>query len=143
MAVNLMSRPYSPSLTHSPRHVQRQGDRRARRIRSRHRDSQRGDAMESIAMLSVNVLLMMVALIALVKLIPYNLAQRTKIQTLELEVSALQERVNNLRGHFSRYADPQQTESVMREQSDRMREGQARIIWLERTEMKPHDLKAR
>ena len=86
---------------------------------------------EAIAVITVNLILAIFASAALVRLILYNLAQQEKIEILDAEVEETQTRVNKVREEFSQYFDPQQTTSMMRQQSHRIEAGQARIIFTE------------
>ena len=86
---------------------------------------------EAIAVIAVNLILATIASVALVRLFLYNMAQQSKIEILDAEVEETQTRVNHVREEFSHYFDPQQTTSIMRQQSHRVEAGQARIIFTE------------
>lgn len=85
---------------------------------------------EASVRLGANVLLGLVAISALVKLIPYTLDQQTKLQDLHIEVKTVEKRVDQLRAEFDRHFDPQQAVSVMQEQSVRVDPNQRQIIWV-------------
>lgn len=85
---------------------------------------------EVTARLGANVIIGLVAVSALVKLIPYNLDQQTKLQELQAEVKTVEKRVDQLRAEFDRHFDPQQTVSIMQEQSVRVDPNQRQIIWV-------------
>ncbi|MGB3491745.1 MAG: hypothetical protein WBA57_03380 [Elainellaceae cyanobacterium] len=86
-------------------------------------------ALEAIAKLSVNSLLAIVALTALVRLGSYNAAQQDKLQLLEGEVQASQSQLEAERDDFHYHFDPTQARNIMQEQSYRVEPGQAQIIF--------------
>lgn len=83
------------------------------------------------ARLGVNVLLGLMAVSALIKLLPYNLAQQQRLQEIRSEVAELDERVDRLQAEFDRNFDPHQALEVMREESARLTPNQRQIIWVE------------
>jgi cell division protein FtsB len=80
--------------------------------------------------LGVNCVLTVIAITTLVKLVPYNLAQQSKLQEIHAEVSELESRVRHLRADLNRQFDPQQAMSVMQEESIRVDPRQRQVIWL-------------
>jgi hypothetical protein len=78
----------------------------------------------------VNGVLAIVAITALVKLVPYNLAQQAKLREIRVEVSDLENRVGQLRADLNRQFDPQQAMSVMQEESIRVDPQQRQVVWL-------------
>ena len=100
------------------------------RRRSHRQSSHRATALEAGAKLTVNCFLAIAALSALVKLVPQNVSQQAKLQNIRMEVSAVESRVNRLQADFSRRFDPNQANSVMREQSGRLTPGQRQVIWV-------------
>jgi hypothetical protein len=76
----------------------------------------------------------LVAVSALVRLVPYNMMQSTKLKELRTEVAEVEGRVDVLRAEFKRNFDPQQALNVMQEQSARMHPNQRQIIWLTPTD---------
>lgn len=87
-------------------------------------------ALEAGAKLAVNCFLTIAALSALVKLVPQNVSQQANLQNIRMEVSAIESRVNLLQADFSHRFDPNQANSVMREQSGRVSPGQRQVIWV-------------
>ena len=87
-------------------------------------------ALEAGAKLAVNCFLAIAALSALVKLVPQNVSQQANLQNIRMEVSAVESRVNLLQADFSRRFDPNQVNSIMREQSGRINPGQRQVIWV-------------
>jgi outer membrane murein-binding lipoprotein Lpp len=79
--------------------------------------------------LTVNTVLAIVAGVTLVRLVPHNLSQQSKLDALKVEVATLETRVNQLEADFTRQFDPQQAKSIMQEQSVRVDPQQRRIVW--------------
>lgn len=102
-----------------------------KRRRKRHQSkSHQVLAIEITAKLLVNGILSAAAIVALVKLLPYQLLQQEKLQEVRVKVGETETRVNNLRENFSRNFDPSQTKNVMQEQSSRVDPNRRRIFWL-------------
>ncbi|MEB3358879.1 MAG: hypothetical protein VKK04_19290 [Synechococcales bacterium] len=91
-------------------------------------------AAEAIAMTVVNLILAIAALSALVRLLPASITQQAKLQELEGEAKVLEDRVNKQRQIFNQYFDPQQTQSNMRELSNRIETGEQQIILIDPSE---------
>jgi outer membrane murein-binding lipoprotein Lpp len=106
--------------------------RSSRRAASRRspRSPYRAAAIEGSMRLGVNLVLGIVAISALVRLLPYNLAQQQRLNEIRSEVAKLDQQVDQLRAEFNRHFDPQQTMHVMQEQSARVNPNQRQIIWL-------------
>ncbi len=100
------------------------------RRRTQRQSSQRATALEASAKLTVNCFLAIAALTALVKLVPQNLSQQAKLKHIRTEVAVVESRVNLLQADFNRRFDPNQVNSVMREQSSRVSPGQRQVIWV-------------
>ncbi len=111
----------------NPRRSVRRQSLRPHRQRARH--PHRTTIAETATRLSVNVVIACAAIASLVRLVPYNIAQQSKLQSLNAEVQGLERQVETLQGDFVRYFDPQQARSVMREESSRVDAGQRRIVW--------------
>jgi hypothetical protein len=88
-------------------------------------------AIELTIKIVVNILLSASALITLVKLLPYQFSQQTKLKEINIEVEETEQRVNQLRENFRRNFDPRQSKKVMQEQNPRVDPQQRRIIFLE------------
>lgn len=123
------------ALNSLPPSNRRESYRRDTAGRGRHRRKQRhpyrSTTTELVVKLSINLAIVAAAATALIKLIPYNLSQQTKLQDINSEVEILEDQVDSLRSDFSRYFDPQQTKSVMQEESSRVDLGQLRVVWTE------------
>lgn len=90
-------------------------------------------AVETTVKLTVNVVLSALAVSNLMHLLPYSWSQQEKWQEISTEVKHSEGRVNNLRTVFSRYFDPQQAETIMKEQSSRLEPGQRQIFWQDKS----------
>lgn len=99
----------------------------ARRTRRR---THRAIAAELSAKLVVNLVLAIASGSALVKLLPYGLAQQAKLQEIRAEVSLVGNRVAQVQGDLDRNFDPQQMRTIMQEQSSRVDPQQRQVIWL-------------
>ncbi len=101
------------------------------RLRQRPRPRSHQTVVTEITVkLAVNGLLAGVAIIALAKLIPYNLQQREELSQLQAEVTEVQQRVDILQADLDRQLDPQQASSIMQEQSYRVDPNQRQVVWL-------------
>ncbi len=80
----------------------------------------RGIAIENTAKLVVNIVLVVGAVSALVKLLPYNISQQAKLREISTEVKLTESRVADLQTDFNRSFDPQQARKIMQEQSNRV-----------------------
>jgi anti-sigma-K factor RskA len=69
------------------------------------------------------------AVCAIARLLPYQQMQQAKLEEVRLAAQEKEERVNQLRGQFTRSFDPSQTRQVMGEQSPRRDPNQRRIFW--------------
>jgi hypothetical protein len=99
-----------------------------RKRTQRRRHPYRATAIHTTAKLVVNLLLIFAAGSAIAKLLPYYLSQQQKIHEIQAEFHSVEGRVERLRADLNRYFDPQQAQSVMREQSNRFEPGQRPLI---------------
>lgn len=95
----------------------------------KHRASYQAIAYETTAKLLVNVVLSVVAVSALVNLLPYRSSQVTKLQEMEAAVKSTSARVQRERARFSYYFDPYQARENMQQLTDRIDPTRKRIIW--------------
>lgn len=93
------------------------------------RQHHRAIAIETSVKLGVNLALSGVAIAALVQLLPYSMAQHSKLQEINAEVKATEKRVGHVKAEFSRYFDPRQAKVIMQEQTNRTDPSQRQIIW--------------
>ncbi|MGF1457464.1 MAG: hypothetical protein ACFBSG_00400 [Leptolyngbyaceae cyanobacterium] len=107
--------------------------------RSHHSVQFRAFGWELTGKLTVNLLLTLVALAALVKLIPYYQTQRQVLQDLDLSIDTLQAHNQRLRGDFSRYFDPAQTSQVLQENGARESAQHVPIVWVDKLPTPPTD----
>ncbi len=84
--------------------------------------------IETTAKLTASVVLSAVAVTSLIKLLPYQWSQQEKLSEVQTEVNLAEGRVKHLRTDFNRYFDPQQTKSIMQEQSNRVNPGQRQVV---------------
>jgi uncharacterized membrane protein len=80
--------------------------------------------------LGVNLLLSFIAVTALVKLLPYNMAQQESFKELQSKVVEVENRVDRLQTDFNHHFDPKQARSVMQAESTRIEPGQRQIVWV-------------
>ena len=78
----------------------------------------------------VNSVLSVVAVIALAKLIPYQLKQQAKQQEMNRETKEIESRVGQLRENFNRNFDPTQSRKIMQELSPKVDPNQRRIFFV-------------
>lgn len=123
--MNALQPPSRPSSSPSS---SRQVAPRKRRVPRR--NIHRTIAFEVSVKIGVNTVLAITAISTLVRLVPYNMAQQEKLNELQVEVAAMEEQVANLRAEFDRHFDPQQTMSVMQEQSARVNPNQRQVFWM-------------
>jgi len=88
-----------------------------------------GLVVETTLKLAVNVTLSVAAFSTLTRILPYQLSQQEKLQEIRAEVNVTEGRVNRLRDDFSHHFDPQQTKSIMQEQSNRVDPKQLQVVW--------------
>lgn len=99
-------------------------------VRAKPRQSpHRAIALETTAKLTVNLVISMVAVSALLQLIPSYNEQKQKLQDISQEVQQTEDRVQRLRSEFTRNFDPQQAQKIMQEQTELQDPQQLQIIW--------------
>ncbi len=104
--------------------------RSPQRIRQVRQNQTRQDVVVEVgAKLAVNVTLAVVSLIYLGRLLSYNLAQEQKLENLQAEVAAVDERVSLLREEFAVQFDTHQTQQLIRQQRHRISPSQMQVIW--------------
>jgi hypothetical protein len=85
--------------------------------------------VETTFKLGVNITLSVAAASTLMRILPYQLSQQEKLQEIRAEVNVTEGRVNRLRDNFSHHFDPQQTKTIMQEQSNRVDPKQLQVVW--------------
>jgi hypothetical protein len=84
---------------------------------------------ESSTKLIVNLVLSVIALAALARLLPYNMAQQKSLEELQVKVAEVEHRVDRLQASFNQHFDPKQARLVMQQESSRIEPGQRQIVW--------------
>ncbi|UBF28607.1 hypothetical protein K9N68_12430 [Kovacikia minuta CCNUW1] len=103
---------------------------RASRAHVRHRKNPYQEiAIETSIKLTVNLLLSVVAVIALTKLLSYKVTQEAKLQELNVAVKTTEGRVQVVRSNFKQYFDSNQASTLMQQQTNRIDPSQRQIIW--------------
>ncbi|HEY9691686.1 MAG TPA: hypothetical protein V6D15_05750 [Oculatellaceae cyanobacterium] len=107
--------------------------RRVRRTSpTAHRQPYRAVSGETTAKLFANIVISSAAVSGLVQLLPYQVSQQTKLQEIKKEVQRSEKRVTRLSSTFNRHFDPEQSQVVMKEQSNRVAPSQRRVILLDK-----------
>ncbi|MFQ3617243.1 MAG: hypothetical protein SNJ57_11140 [Cyanobacteriota bacterium] len=109
--------------------VRKQAPRPRRRLRQR-RNPHQSVAVEASLRLAVNVVVGMVAIASIVRLMPQNISQQHKLNQLQSDVTALEQRVDRLQETFARQFDAGQARSVMQEETGRIGIGQRPVVWV-------------
>ena len=100
------------------------------RQRTCHAARFRGLGWEMTGRLTVNLALTLVALSALVRLVPYYRTQRQVLREVEKSVETAQTQNKRLRADFSRYFDPAQTSQLLQENGARDSQRHVPIVWV-------------
>lgn len=109
--------------------ARKRASRPRRRLRQR-RNPHQSVAVEASLRLAVNVVVGMVAIAAIVRLLPQNISQQQKLNNLQSDVAALEQRVDRLQETFARQFDAGQARSVMQEETGRIGIGQRPVVWV-------------
>ena len=88
-------------------------------------------ALETAVKLMINLGLAIAAFSALATLVPDYQARRAKLNQMQAAIRIAERQTSHLRGEFSRYFDPRQANSVMREQSGGGAPLKPQIVWIE------------
>ncbi|MGL5034549.1 MAG: hypothetical protein ACRC6M_12195 [Microcystaceae cyanobacterium] len=78
--------------------------------------------------LGLNSILLVAAIAALVRLLPYHQVQQAKLDQVKMQVQETEQRVAELRKDFNRSFDPRQARKIMEEQTPRIAPNQRRIV---------------
>lgn len=112
--------------------------RRSRRSRPpRKNETESWLKAEIFLKLAFNSVLSIAAIAGLIKLLPYQFLQQQKLKEVRVEVQDTENRVNELRNHWNRNFDPQQTRKIMQEQSPMIDPNQRRIILVQEDTSNP------
>ena len=88
-------------------------------------------ALETAVKLMVNLGLAIAAVSTLAALIPDYQARREKLSQMQSAIRTAEQQTSYLRSEFSRYFDPRQANSIMREQSGGGAPLKPQIVWVE------------
>lgn len=86
--------------------------------------------LEAAAILGINILLAGIAISTLTQLLPYQLAQRAKLQEVQAEVKQSANRVHQLREEYNRSLDPQEAKRIVEEQSNLIDPQKQKVVWI-------------
>ena len=71
------------------------------------------------------------AIAALVKLVPYHFSQQAKLREIDAQVEETRGRVGQLKEELNRNFDPQLSQNLMEEYSPRLAPNQTVVFWLD------------
>ncbi len=105
--------------------------KRQRRVLRQRKKSQhhRTLAIETVAKLSVNLILSAAGIAGLAQLVPYQQTQSLKLKELQTAVDALEYRLEQSRSLFGNAFDPYRTPALMQDQGNRIEAERQRIIF--------------
>lgn len=102
-----------------------------RPVDARRQHSQTSQFWETIALLTVSVLLSSVAIVSLYKMISLQVSQQAKLREVRSEVNRVEARVNRLQAQYDRNHDPQESSRIVEEQSSLIEAQQLRVVWVQ------------
>lgn len=105
--------------------------RQQRHLRSARSARWRALGWEMTGRLTVNLALTLVAISALVRLVPYYQTQRQVLQEMESSLTTSQTQHKRLMADFSRYFDPAQTSQVLQENGARESKEHIPVVWVD------------
>lgn len=117
----------------SPQDLRRQSSRRKNLKHRQQRHPSRALVLENTAKLFAYGAISALTVCSLVQLLPYLWSQQQKWQEIDTEVKQAEGRVKHLRQDFSRYFDPRQTPTLMKEQSNLVEPGQRQVFLQNKT----------
>jgi cell division protein FtsL len=88
----------------------------------------RAIAAETTVKLAVNAVLSVVAVSAVITLLPYQQSRQQDLQDIRAEVNHVETRVNRLQGELQRLMAPEQATSIMEEHSYRVDPNKVQIV---------------
>lgn len=107
------------------------GQRPRRRLRRGAVETPQVIALETAVKLIINLVLAIAAISALATLVPDYQSRREKLNQMQMAIRIAEQQTSRLRSEFSRYFDPRQANSVMREQSGGGDPLKPQIVWVE------------
>ena len=112
--------------------------RRASSSHSRKRQTPyRELALETTVKLGVNVVLSLVAIVAIAKLLPYRASQEARMQELNVALRTAETRFDRVQTNFGQYFDPTQARFIMQQQTNRIDPSQRQVIWQQTPRVEP------
>jgi hypothetical protein len=115
-----------------PQDIRRQDRRRNLKQRQQHHPN-RALVLENTAKLFANFAISALTLYSLAQLLPYLWSQQQKWHEINTEVKQVEGRVSHLRQDFSRYFDPRQSSTLMKEQNNLVEPGQRQVFLLNKS----------
>jgi hypothetical protein len=86
---------------------------------------------ESGLQIGFNVVVSVVAISALVQILPERSSRHASLAQLEADVLEREDRVDRLHERFVYYFDPSQLQSIVREESQKIHPQQRPIVWVD------------
>jgi hypothetical protein len=114
--------PQSPTPKRTPRSTPHANQKRQQR-------QYQALAVEATLKIGVNLVISGAAIAALVQLLPYSVAQQTKLKEIQSEVKTTNERVNKVKAEFNHYFDPRQAKTIIQEQTNLAEPNQKVVVW--------------
>lgn len=93
--------------------------------------SHRAEAAERAVKLAANAILALAAAVALARLVPGLNNRQLELQELQAELQAVEARADRLKAEFDREFDPQQSVRSMQDGTQRLRQNQRQVVWLD------------
>lgn len=90
-----------------------------------------GQTFEVLAKIAVNSGLIVFGLMAVGKILPYQMAQAEKLAAMEMEVAQMQQRVNQLQAEYELDSQPHATRRIAQEEGNMIGANQRRVIWID------------
>ncbi|MDG2990790.1 hypothetical protein L3556_07580 [Candidatus Synechococcus calcipolaris G9] len=90
-----------------------------------------GQTLEVLAKIVVHSGLIVFGLMAVGKILPYQIAQSQKLEAMEGEVAQMQQRVNQLRADYELDSQPQANQRIAQEEGNMIGTNQRRVIWID------------
>ena len=115
---------------------QKRPSKKARTNSRRQSHSHRGVRTEISLKLILSWIIAFSAIASLLKLLPYHLSQKAKLEELKIQVQETDARVGKLREQLNQNFDPQQTQRLMEQYSSLSSPNKSRIYLLPKAKTK-------
>ncbi|MFM7545683.1 MAG: hypothetical protein ACKO3I_04100 [Synechococcales cyanobacterium] len=120
----------------------RQRSKGSSSLRRRFNNFQKQVFLETVIKLIISSIGLCLALSALSIILSYYQRQQNRLQQVETELKATEEKMETLQENFQQYFDPQQARTIMQEQTYWADPSQLRVVWLpstpSKTDLKPN-----